>query len=57
MVKCPGCFCCVSVRLDCNRMELLYLAEGGVDAMVAVDLHCIDRSGQTHDLCDARRVG
>ena len=22
-------------------MELLYLAEGGVDAMVAVDLHCV----------------
>ena len=33
-----------------SRQELLCLAEGGTDAEVAVDLHCIDRSGQTHEL-------
>ena len=31
--------------------ELLYLAEGGVDAMVAVDLHCVDRRGQDSRTC------
>ena len=40
----------VFLEVDRSRQELLCLAGGGTDAEVAVDLHCIDRSGQTHEL-------
>ena len=34
-------------------MELLYLAEGGVDVDVAGDLHCVAGVDRLHDLCSA----
>ena len=48
----------VSVDRRCvDRIELLYLAEGGVDVDVAGDLHCVqERTGFTTCVC-ARRAG
>ena len=37
-------------------MELLYLAEGGVDVDVAGDLHCVDRRGQASRTCGMLNV-
>ena len=45
MIKCLGCFYCVSGRRFGSRLELLYAAGGWVDDGVDVvgDLHCVEQ--------------